>query len=297
MWSSFSTTPYRQITRSIVTYQAAALSVTAALVGGDATRIVLMMALAKAWLIGQRGGDGRAALPTVNAIAQSLKRSPQTLYNQASALVQTGLCVQQGHAIVPAPTAAIEHWLAQVRFHAVTMIDELRQGSVPLPASVPSSTAGLERELAIFSLRMNLVGAEYNAQESDNWTEMCITAVIMAHNVRPLTARHAAAGDFGHAVAPLAARAQMPLADAAAALAMPYSTMARYAARMTGAGLLDRVDGGLIVSPAWMLQPGVLDRAEDIANYVGRRLHELQDYGFDFTQPLRHRNSTKLNAA
>lgn len=69
---------------------------------------------------------------------------------------------------------------------------------------------------------------------------------------------------------------------------MPYSTMARHIGRMVKCGQIDRVGDGLLVSPAWMLQPGVLERSEEIANYVGRRLLPLQMHGFDFNRPLLH---------
>lgn len=299
MWSKFSNIPYRQITRSIVGYQAASLSATARLTGGDATRMIVMMAATKASLLQQRQCAADSAPATINGIAQSLGRRHQTLYNHAAALVDLGLCVQQGHALVPAPVEPVTRWLDTLRGQALAMIDELLRAMVPLPASGDGDgdRSALDRELAIFALRMNLVGVEYNAQESANWTEMCITAVVMAHNVRPLTGHYTRTGGFGHAVAPVDARAPMPMAEAADALQMPYSTLARHVARMTSAGLLDRVDGGLVVAPSWMLQPGVLDRAVEIANYVGRRMHDLQHHGFDFTQPLRHRNAVPPVAA
>lgn len=270
---------------------------TAALVGGDVTAMVFFMAVAKADLLRQRACSVEAAPATINAIAQSLKRRHQTLYGQRDALIDAGLCVMDGQSLIPAATPDIAAWLAAIRDRAVLMIDELRAAMVPLPAAVEGDVAHLDRELAIFGLRMNLVGVEYNGPEHSNWAETCITGVVMAHNVRSLTQTYISAGTFGHDVAPADERTPMLMADAAAALNMPYSTLARHAARMVANGRLDRSDKGLLLSPEWIRQPSVLDRAVEIANYVGRRMHELQNHGFDFTQPLRHRNAVPPVAA
>lgn len=288
MWSRHKNVPYRQITRCIVGYQADSIRSALDLAEGDLTTAILMMGITKAWLIQQREQTNPALQVTVAAVARSFRRPHQTLYRHADALVRLGLCDRDGHSIAPTDHPGIAAWLRAIANRATLAIEQLRVSGVPLPAPTGNSSAELPRELAIFALSLNLVGVEYNAPDYNNWSELCITAIVMAHNVAGLTELHAVSRSYGTDVAPADARIPMPLADVAKALRMPYSTMARHVARMVKRGQIDRVGDGLLVSPAWMLEPGVLDRAEEIANYVGRRLLPLQMHGFDFTQPLTH---------
>ena len=147
-----------------------------------------------------------------------------------------------------------------------------------------------------YGLGLSLIGAEYNGQENANWSELNITAVVMEHNTRALRLGYPADRSFGIVVAPLEARIPMPLRDIADALAMPYSTAARHVGRMIASGRLTKCDEGLVVSVGWNTQSDVLERAESIANYTARRMTTLQEHGFDFAAPERHRRADVATA-
>lgn len=288
MWSRYENVPYRQIARIMVTYRTDAIRRTLPLVDDDLTSVNLLMAVVKAHLIQQREPAGLQARITASAIARSLGRPHQTLHRHARRLEQLGLCTMHGHRIDPAPHAGLDSWLAALRDGAVTAIERMRQSGVVLPHSGHGPTEELEREIGIFALAMSLSAVEYHAQENANWTEIFITGMVLRHNVDALTGSYADDPRYGMEVPPVEARATVSVPELGAMLALPYSSLARHVARLVARGQLERVGEGVIVSPAWLQRPDVVEHMLDSVRYVGRRMLVLQAHGFDFTRPTRH---------
>lgn len=288
MWANHDNIPYRQIARIVIAYQTVAIRTLLPLVECDLTRAVVLMGVVKADLIHARETSGLRARITASALAQSLARPHPTVQRHANALVRLGLCVRNGHAIIPTDHLGLTAWLATLRDTAVMAIDQWRQSGVPLPAAVNAITPELDREIVIFALAMSLSGVEYHAQENANWTELCITGALIRHNTQGVTTTFVDNHRFGMDIPPSEERVPMPVPDLAAALYMPYSSMARHVARLVERGQLDRVDDGVIVSPDWLARPEVIEHTMDSAHYVGRRMMMMQAHGFDFADPMRH---------
>jgi hypothetical protein len=288
MWAGRDNIPFRQIARIIVNYRTDALRTTLPLVNNDLTTTILLMGVVKARLILSRETAGHEARITASAIARSFNRPHQTMHRHAEALVRLGFCVKRGHRIDVTDHPALTPWLGKLRDRAVQAIEQWRQSGIVLPKTMENGVGDLTREIGIFALAMSLSAVEYHARENDNWIEMFITGALLRHNVEAITDEFPEQQHFGVDIPPLESRKPMPMGDLAAALAMPYSTLARHVCSLIERGQVARMDNGLIVSPDWLCRPDIVARMIDSAKYVGRRMIPLQTHGFDFAVPMRH---------
>ena len=308
IWSRERGTAYRQITRIIVAYQVTMLRQAMALVHGDPTRTVVLMAIAKAQLAQDSGcavaverltnhaverltNDAVERL-TNHAIAHSLFLPHQTFNRHAAKLIEAGLCVRDGRSIALSDDPRIAGLLATLHGAVITLFDDLRRSAIPLPQCISATSEQLDRAIMAYGLGLSLIGAEYNGQENDNWSELHITGIVLEYNTRALRIAYPEQSRFGVDLAPVDVRDAIPPRAIAKALAMPHSTAARHIGRMVASGRLVRQDDGLVVATEWMMRPGVLDRAEAVAHYAARRMAALQHYGFDFANPMRHGRAT-----
>ena len=292
IWSRERGTAYRQITRIIVAYQVTMLRQAMALVRGDATRTVVLMAIAKAQMAQDAGCAGDVERLTNHAIAHSLFLPHQTFNRHAAKLIEAGLCVRDGRSIALSDDPRIAGLLATLHGAVITLFDDLRRSAIPLPQNISATSDQLDRAIMAYGLGLSLIGAEYNGQENDNWSELHITGIVLEYNTRALRIGYAEQSRFGVDLAPVDVRDAIPPRAIAKALAMPHSTAARHIGRMVASGRLVRQDDGLVVATEWMMRPGVLDRAEAVAHYAARRMATLQHYGFDFANPMRHGRAT-----
>ena len=294
MWSRTKATAYRQITRIIVAYQVAMIRRTSPLAGGEPTGTIMLMAVAKAQLNQARGCAAECV--TSHGLAHSLFLPHQTFNRHADKLIDAGLCTRTDRSIALTDDPRIAALLAGLHGDVIDLFADFVRCEIALPPTIASTSDQLDREIMAYGLGLSLIGAEYNGQENANWSELNITAVVMEHNTRALRLGYPADRSFGIVVAPLEARIPMPLRDIADALAMPYSTAARHVGRMIASGRLTKHGEGLVVSVGWNTQSDVLERAESIANYTARRMTTLQEHGFDFAAPERHRRADVATA-
>ena len=292
IWSRERGTAYRQITRIIVAYQVTMLRQAMALVHGDPTRTVVLMAIAKAQLAQDSGCAVAVERLTNHAIAHSLFLPHQTFNRHAAKLIEAGLCVRDGRSIALSDDPRIAGLLATLHGAVITLFDDLRRSAIPLPQCISATSEQLDRAIMAYGLGLSLIGAEYNGQENDNWSELHITGIVLEYNTRALRIGYPEQSRFGVDLAPVDVRDAIPPRAIAKALAMPHSTAARHIGRMVASGRLVRQDDGLVVATEWMMRPGVLDRAEAVAHYAARRMAALQHYGFDFANPMRHGRAT-----
>lgn len=254
-------------------FQFAAGNVPLSIVGPHLDRAILLLALC-------RGAfrDKTLSAPSLNGIAISLHRPPESIRRAALGLVHLGLCVKSGRGVrlssdfVDQPEIRLLR--SAVLCHFFQMLDRFETTGFALPGGIRAVqedaclVAALDIYLSVFEL-----------------TESRISEPMVLHVLGAITVGNAArilddpvlAQRYGRAdtVPPVELRVPVSLRSIAATTGFPYSTLWRHAVALEKAGLICKTEGGYLLGDIFMVAPQTSERSVEKIKYVRRVLHDL----------------------
>jgi biotin operon repressor len=248
--------------------------------------LVVMRVCAPDWTAG--GRLCRPASPTrftsVNAIALSLQRSPETIRRHVQALLNNGICVRGAGGIALNPDPAVRPDLLSLYTAYHDLLVGFVEDLAALGVLPPSDRAPAETLLAAIvqtTLDIALIPFEQFGPIFDDWASMRVWACIGALNVRHIMLDPVLNARYAVASTPNALRQPVLLRTVQRTLGMPYATVWRHCRALEAQGLVVQVEQGWLIGVAQLRDDAMEEQVVAAVLYYLRRVGGLIAAGFD----------------